>query len=36
MTAQSDEDSAYYAERVRVAMQDALTEITAHRKPILG
>lgn len=36
MIAQPDEDSADYAERVRTAMQDALTEMTAHRKPLLG
>jgi 1-acyl-sn-glycerol-3-phosphate acyltransferase len=36
MTAQPDEESADYAERVRITMQDALTAMTAHRKPILG
>lgn len=31
-----DEDADSYAERVHTAMQDALTEMTAHRRPLLG
>ena len=31
-----DEDADSYAERVHSAMQDALTKMTAHRRPLLG
>ena len=30
------EDAAAYAERIHTAMQDALTEMTRHRRPLLG
>lgn len=36
MFAGPDEDADSYAERVHTAMQDALTEMTAHRRPLLG
>lgn len=36
MEARPDEDAEAYAERVRAAMQDALTEMTSNRKPLLG
>lgn len=36
MRARKGEDVATYADRVRTAMQDALTAMTAHRRPILG
>lgn len=31
-----DEDAAAYAERIHSAMQSALTEMTEHRRPLLG
>ena len=30
------EDAEAYAERIHTAMQDALTEMTSHRRPLLG
>jgi len=30
------EDAAAYAERIHTVMQDALTEMTRHRRPLLG
>jgi len=35
-TAQPGEDADAYCERIRAAMQDALTEMTGHRRPLLG
>lgn len=36
MVATPDEDAPAYAERVHTAMQDALTEMTAGRRPVIG
>jgi len=36
MKARRGEDAAGYAERVHTAMQDALTAMTEHRRPVLG
>ena len=36
MKARRGEDAAAYADRVRSAMQDAMTAMTAHRRPVLG
>ena len=30
------EDAKAYGERIRTAMQDALTDLTTHRRPLLG
>lgn len=35
-TARPDEDAKAYAERIHTLMQDALTEMTEHRTPLLG
>lgn len=36
MVAKPDEDAPAYAERIHSAMQDALTEMTAGRRPVIG
>lgn len=36
MSARRTEDAAGYAERVHTAMQNALTSMTEHRRPVLG
>ena len=36
MHAEPDEEPDAYAERVQSAMQSALDEMTANRKPLLG
>lgn len=36
MKARRGEDATAFAERVHTAMQDALTAMTAHRRPVLG
>jgi 1-acyl-sn-glycerol-3-phosphate acyltransferase len=35
-TAGPGEDAEAYGERIHTAMQDALTELTSHRRPLLG
>jgi len=35
-TAEPGEDAEAYGERIHTAMQDALTEMTSHRRPLLG
>ena len=35
-TARPDEDAKAYAERIHTLMQDALTEMTEHRTPLIG
>ena len=35
-TADPGEDAEAYGERIHTAMQDALTEMTSHRRPLLG
>jgi len=35
-TAEPGEDAEAYGERIHTAMQDALTELTSHRRPLLG
>ncbi len=35
-TPQPGEDADAYGERIHTAMQDALTELTSHRRPLLG
>ncbi|MFV8317794.1 lysophospholipid acyltransferase family protein [Mycobacterium sp. 23] len=36
MVAEPDEDAQAYAERIHTAMQDALTEMTTGRRPVIG
>ncbi len=36
MVAEPEEDAQAYAERIHTAMQDALTEMTAGRRPVIG
>lgn len=36
MVAEPEEDAPAYAERIHTAMQDALTEMTAGRRPVIG
>jgi 1-acyl-sn-glycerol-3-phosphate acyltransferase len=35
-TAEPGEDAEAYGERIHIAMQEALTELTSHRRPLLG
>lgn len=35
-TPEAGEDAEAYGERIHTAMQDALTELTSHRRPLLG
>ncbi|WP_272945557.1 hypothetical protein [Mycolicibacterium aromaticivorans] len=35
-TGEPGEDAEAYGERIHTAMQDALTEMTSHRRPLLG